>query len=55
MNSTLVSRAGFVVISIPTLIVFLTRQRIILRGIIIPQMKQRGSRGERAPGLRWIE
>ena len=31
--------AGFVVISIPTLAVFLTCQRIILRGIIIPQMK----------------
>ncbi|OIO93409.1 MAG: hypothetical protein AUJ92_12440 [Armatimonadetes bacterium CG2_30_59_28] len=31
--------AGFVVISIPTLLVFLFCQRIILRGIIIPQMK----------------
>ena len=33
------SSAGYVVISIPTLIVFLSCQRIILRGIIIPQMK----------------
>ena len=31
--------AGYVIISIPTLIVFLGCQRIILRGIIIPQMK----------------
>jgi ABC-type glycerol-3-phosphate transport system permease component len=31
--------AGFVVISIPTLLVFLFCQRIILRGIVIPQMK----------------
>jgi ABC-type glycerol-3-phosphate transport system permease component len=34
-----IASAGFVVISIPTLVVFLTCQRIILRGIIIPQMK----------------
>ncbi len=34
-----IASAGFVVISIPTLIVFLTCQRIILRGIVIPQMK----------------
>lgn len=34
-----ISSAGFVVISIPTLVVFLTCQRIILQGIIIPQMK----------------
>ncbi len=34
-----IAAAGFVVISIPTLVVFLTCQRIILRGIIIPQMK----------------
>jgi ABC-type maltose transport system permease subunit len=31
--------AGFIIVSIPTLIVFLTCQNIILRGIIIPQMK----------------
>ncbi len=31
--------AGFVVISIPTLLVFMFCQRIILRGIILPQMK----------------
>ena len=31
--------AGFVVASIPTLIVFLSCQKIILRGIIIPSMK----------------
>ena len=31
--------AGFVVISIPTMIVFLSCQKIILRGIVIPSMK----------------
>lgn len=31
--------AGFVVVSLPTLLVFLFCQRIILRGIILPQMK----------------
>ena len=31
--------AGYVVISIPTLLVFLFCQKIILRGIIIPSMK----------------
>ncbi|MGE9293415.1 MAG: carbohydrate ABC transporter permease [Puniceicoccales bacterium] len=31
--------AGFVVISIPTLIVFLSCQKIILKGIVIPSMK----------------
>jgi ABC-type glycerol-3-phosphate transport system permease component len=31
--------AGFVVASIPTLLVFVFCQRIILRGIIIPSMK----------------
>ena len=31
--------AGFVVASIPTLVVFLFCQKIILRGIIIPSMK----------------
>jgi len=31
--------AGFIIISIPTLLVFLTCQKVILRGIIIPQMK----------------
>jgi ABC-type glycerol-3-phosphate transport system permease component len=34
-----VVNAGFIIVSIPTLIVFLTCQNIILRGIIIPQMK----------------
>jgi len=31
--------AGFVVISIPTLLVFLSCQKIILKGIVIPSMK----------------
>jgi len=31
--------AGFVIISIPTMIVFLSCQKIILRGIVIPSMK----------------
>ncbi len=31
--------AGFVVVSIPTLLVFILCQRIIMRGIILPQMK----------------
>ena len=31
--------AGFVVVSIPTLIVFIFCQKIIMRGIILPQMK----------------
>jgi ABC-type glycerol-3-phosphate transport system permease component len=31
--------AGFVIASIPTLLVFIFCQRIILRGIIIPTMK----------------
>jgi ABC-type glycerol-3-phosphate transport system permease component len=34
-----IENAGFIIVSIPTLIVFLTCQKIILRGIIIPQMK----------------
>jgi len=34
-----ISTAGYVVVSIPTLIVFLSCQKIILRGIIIPSMK----------------
>jgi len=34
-----VSTAGFVVVSIPTLLVFLFCQKIILRGIILPSMK----------------
>lgn len=34
-----ITTAGFVVISIPTLVVFLSCQKIILRGIIIPTMK----------------
>jgi len=33
------STAGYVVISIPTLLIFLFCQKIILRGIIIPSMK----------------
>ncbi len=39
MNYPWLVMAGFVVISIPTLIVFLFCQKIILRGIIIPSMK----------------
>lgn len=31
--------AGFVIASIPTMVVFLSCQKIILRGIIIPSMK----------------
>ncbi|WDE95294.1 carbohydrate ABC transporter permease [Lentisphaera profundi] len=31
--------AGFVVISIPTMIVFLSTQKIILKGIVVPSMK----------------
>jgi len=31
--------AGFVLASIPTAIVFITCQRVILRGIVIPSMK----------------
>ena len=34
-----ITTAGFVIVSIPTLIVFLSCQKIILRGIIIPTMK----------------
>ena len=34
-----IATAGYVVISIPTLVVFLFCQKIILRGIIIPSMK----------------
>jgi ABC-type glycerol-3-phosphate transport system permease component len=38
-NTPWIVMAGFVVVSIPTLIVFMFCQRIIMRGIIIPQMK----------------
>ena len=31
--------AGFIVVSIPTMIIFISCQKIILRGIIIPSMK----------------
>ena len=31
--------AGFVVVSIPTAVVFIACQRIILRGIVLPSMK----------------
>lgn len=34
-----VTSAGFIIVSIPVLIVFLTCQKIILQGIILPQMK----------------
>jgi ABC-type glycerol-3-phosphate transport system permease component len=34
-----VSMAGFVMASIPTTIVFITCQKVILRGIVIPSMK----------------
>jgi ABC-type glycerol-3-phosphate transport system permease component len=39
MNYPWIVAAGFVVISIPTLLVFMFCQGIILRGIILPQMK----------------
>ncbi len=39
VNSPWIVNAGFIIVSIPTLLVFLTCQNIILRGIIIPQMK----------------
>jgi ABC-type glycerol-3-phosphate transport system permease component len=38
-NSPWIVSAGFVVASIPTLVLFLSCQKIILRGIIIPSMK----------------
>lgn len=38
-NSPWIVSAGFVIASIPTLILFLSCQKIILRGIIIPSMK----------------
>ncbi len=38
-NSPWIVSAGFIVASIPTLVVFLSCQKIILRGIIIPSMK----------------
>ncbi len=38
-NSAWITTAGFVVASIPTLIVFLFCQKIIMRGIIVPSMK----------------
>ena len=39
VNYPWVVTAGFVVVSIPTLLVFLFCQKIILEGIVIPQMK----------------
>ena len=39
VESPWIVTAGFVVASVPTLLVFLFCQKIILRGIIIPQMK----------------
>jgi ABC-type glycerol-3-phosphate transport system permease component len=38
-NMPWVVSAGFVVVSIPTMIVFLSCQKIILKGIAIPSMK----------------
>lgn len=38
-SSPWIVSAGFVIISIPTMIVFISCQKIILRGIIIPSMK----------------
>lgn len=38
-NSPWIVSAGFVIASIPTLVLFLSCQKIILRGIIIPSMK----------------
>ena len=34
-----VTLAGFVLVSIPTALVFLLCQRVILRGIVLPSMK----------------
>ncbi len=39
LNYPWIVTAGFVVVSIPTLLVFLFCQKIILQGIVIPQMK----------------
>ncbi|MFA6293075.1 MAG: carbohydrate ABC transporter permease, partial [Victivallales bacterium] len=39
VNTPWVISAGFVIVSIPILIVFLSCQKIILEGIILPQMK----------------
>ena len=38
-NSPWIVSAGFVIASVPTLVLFLSCQKIILRGIIIPSMK----------------
>jgi ABC-type glycerol-3-phosphate transport system permease component len=38
-NSPWIVSAGFIIASVPTFIVFLSTQKIILRGIIIPTMK----------------
>ena len=38
-NSPWIVSAGFVIVSIPTMLVFIFCQKIILRGIIIPSMK----------------
>jgi len=38
-NDPWIVSAGFVVASIPTMLVFISCQKIILRGIIIPSMK----------------
>ena len=39
LNTPWIVMAGFVVVSIPTLLVFTFCQKIIMRGIILPQMK----------------
>ena len=39
VDSPWIVSAGFVIASVPTFIIFLSTQKIILRGIIIPSMK----------------
>ena len=39
VNSPWIVSAGFIIASIPSLVVFLACQKIILRGIVIPTMK----------------
>jgi multiple sugar transport system permease protein len=38
-HSTPLLMAGLVLASLPTLIVFIAAQNVILRGIVVPQMK----------------
>jgi ABC-type glycerol-3-phosphate transport system permease component len=39
LDSPWIVMAGFVVVSVPTLLAFTLCQKIIMRGIILPQMK----------------